>query len=84
MPERFSVSVPPVANDNFAGAPFRLQNICRNGVPPRSRTITPMPLTMTFTYGRFQNVEPQYMYKLISVAAIQVVQVVRCTRAHDP
>jgi len=22
----------------FAGAPFRLQNICRNGVPPRSRT----------------------------------------------
>jgi len=26
----------------FAGAPFRLQNICRNGVPPRSRTITPV------------------------------------------
>jgi len=24
----------------FAGAPFRLQNICRNGVPPRSRTTT--------------------------------------------
>jgi len=23
----------------FAGAPFRLQNICRNGVPPRSRTM---------------------------------------------
>jgi len=22
----------------FAGAPFRLQNICRNGVPSRSRT----------------------------------------------
>jgi len=24
----------------FAGSPFRLQNICRNGVPPRSRTTT--------------------------------------------
>ena len=24
----------------FTGAPFRLQNICRNGVPPRSRTTT--------------------------------------------
>ena len=24
----------------FAGAPFRLQNIGRNGVPPRSRTTT--------------------------------------------
>jgi len=29
----------------FAGAPFRLQNICRNGVPPRSRTTTPLSLT---------------------------------------
>ena len=26
----------------FAVAPFRLQNICRNGVPPRSRTTTPL------------------------------------------
>ena len=26
----------------FAGAPFRLGNICRNGVPPRSRTTTPL------------------------------------------
>ena len=26
----------------FAGAPFRLQNIYRNGVPPRSRTTTPL------------------------------------------
>ena len=26
----------------FAGAPFRLQNICRNGVPLRSRTTTPL------------------------------------------
>ena len=26
----------------FAGAPFRLQNICRNNVPPRSRTTTPL------------------------------------------
>jgi len=25
----------------FAGAPFRIQNICLNGVPPRSRTTTP-------------------------------------------
>jgi len=25
-----------------AGAPFRFQNICRNGVPPRSRTTTPL------------------------------------------
>ena len=24
----------------FAGAPLRLQNICRNGVPPRSRSTT--------------------------------------------
>ena len=29
----------------FAGAPFRLQNICRNGVLPRSRTTTPLPMT---------------------------------------
>ena len=29
----------------FAGAPFRLQNICRNGVPPRSRTTTPLAVT---------------------------------------
>jgi len=29
----------------FAGAPFRLQNICRNGVPPRSRTTTPLVCT---------------------------------------
>ena len=28
----------------FARAPFRLQNICRNGVPPRSRTTTPLPV----------------------------------------
>ena len=26
----------------FAGTPFRLQNICRNGVPLCSRTITPL------------------------------------------
>ena len=25
-----------------AGAPFRLQNSCRNGVPPHSRTTTPL------------------------------------------
>jgi len=26
----------------FAGVPFQLQNICQNGVPPRSRTTTPL------------------------------------------
>ena len=26
----------------FAGAPLRLKNICRNGVPPRTRTTTPL------------------------------------------
>ena len=30
----------------FAGAPFRLQDICRNGVPPRSRTTTPLHVTV--------------------------------------
>jgi len=29
----------------FAGAPFRLQNIFPNGVPPRSRTTTPLGVT---------------------------------------
>jgi len=29
----------------FARAPFRLQNICRNSVPPRSRTTTPLTVT---------------------------------------
>jgi len=34
----------------FAGTPFRLQNIYRNGVPPRCRTTTPlaMPLSRKF------------------------------------
>ena len=31
----------------FAGAPFRLRNICRNGVPPRSRTTTPLVVSGT-------------------------------------
>jgi len=30
----------------FAGALSRLQNICRNGVPPRSRTTTPLLVTV--------------------------------------
>ena len=37
----------------FAVAPFRLQNICRNGVPPRSRTNTPLSIASylcTFKY----------------------------------
>ena len=33
----------------FAGAPFRLRNICRNCVPPRSRTTTPLlPIKQIF------------------------------------
>jgi len=31
----------------FDGAPFRLQNICRNGVPPRSRTTTPLASSLS-------------------------------------
>jgi len=30
----------------FAGAPFRLQNICWNGVPPHSCTTTPLSQTL--------------------------------------
>jgi len=37
--ERYSVSVPPVSN-NIYRSTFRLQNICRSGVPPRSGTTT--------------------------------------------
>jgi len=33
----------------FAGAPFRLQNICWNGVPPRFITTTPLVLCCTLT-----------------------------------
>ena len=42
LPERFSVSVPPVANDICRRA---VRNIYRNGVPARtpSRTTTPPP-----------------------------------------
>jgi len=40
----------------FAGAPFRLQNICRNGVPPRSRTTTPLVVVLvTFCNHNFVN-----------------------------
>ena len=35
----------------FAGAPFRLQNICRNGVPPRSRTTAPLVVVCTYSDG---------------------------------
>jgi len=34
----------------FAGAPFRLQNICRNSFPPRSRTTTPLHLNTVLAY----------------------------------
>ena len=38
----------------FAGASFRLQNICRNGVPPRSRTTTPLdPIRLCQRRGSF-------------------------------
>ena len=42
----------------FAGAPFRLQNICRNGVPPRSRTTAPL---FTVTYRRTYTI-PQHIH----------------------
>ena len=35
----------------FAAAPFRFQNICRKGVPPRSRTTTAPRVTSTFNPG---------------------------------
>jgi len=35
----------------FAGAPFRLQNICRNGVQPRSRTTAPLIVVCTYSDG---------------------------------
>jgi len=46
----------------FAGAPSRLQNICRIGVPPRSRTTTPLamhqynlyPLVFALTLSNFR------------------------------
>ena len=47
MPERFSVIAFHLWPTIFAGAPFRLQNICRNGVPPRSRTTTPLLVSYT-------------------------------------
>jgi len=37
----------------FAAAPFRLQNICRKGVPPRSRTTTPLLGTQSWSWSRF-------------------------------
>ena len=42
----------------FAGAPFRLQNICGNGVPPRSRTTTVHPSSRYDTRCCF-NVRPE-------------------------
>jgi len=37
LPERSVIN-------NFAEAPFRFKNICRNGAPPRSGTTSPMML----------------------------------------
>jgi len=42
----------------FAGAPFRLQNIFGNGVPPRSRTTTVHPCSRYDTRCCF-NVHPE-------------------------
>ena len=38
----------------FAGAPFRLQNICRNGVPSRSRTMHYTPGVLMFNSCSFE------------------------------
>jgi len=46
LPERYSVSVPPVTN-NICRAPLRLKTICRNGVPLRSGTTTALHMTTT-------------------------------------
>jgi len=46
----------------FAGAPFRLQNICRNGVPPRSRTTTPLRASIAVSYSRFAAVIGDQIY----------------------
>jgi len=42
----------------FAGAPFRLQNICRNGVPPRSCTNTPLPIRALIMGKRRMKIAP--------------------------
>jgi len=47
LPERYSVSVPPVRPTIFTGAPFRLKTICRNGVPPRSGTTTALKILIS-------------------------------------
>ena len=36
----------------FAGAPIRLQNICRNGVPPLSRTTTALYMITAALTGK--------------------------------
>jgi len=50
--ERFSISVPAVINNIYRSA-VPAQNICRNGVPPRSGTTTPL---LTYEYERKTNI----------------------------
>ena len=50
----------------FAGAPFRLRNICRNGVPPRSRTTTPLHTTSGV---RLQSVSVDYDNTVVCIRA---------------
>jgi len=45
----------------FAGAPFRLQNICGNGVPPRSRTTTPLERPDNATVARSDGLDRPMM-----------------------
>ena len=51
----------------FAGAPFRLQNICRNGVPPRSRTTTPLLCIHRTVVGAKHDGCPLIVSALLSV-----------------
>jgi len=40
----------------FAGAPFQLQNICRNGVPSRSRTNTRLAVPLPRKFMNFSSI----------------------------
>jgi len=42
-----TVSAFRLVEQTFTGTPFRLQNICRNGVPARSGTTTPLAKTVS-------------------------------------
>jgi len=73
---------------------LREENVCFNSPGGTSRRIEtmalalPLPIEVTRSSAIFRDHETRcQVYDLdvgSSVAAIQVVQVVRCTRAHDP